>query len=161
MQPQADPERPEVAASYAPLFRNCDTTAASSLMAFNVTQECRVSWYVLGDPGPSAEQPCSQNAESNSIAAYYTAPNIVAAVDSPGLMGFDAGVSAVLGASGLDVTLFATAQGKAIPDAIAATTTLTLGLPATGYSYLGGGDNGQGLNSGVRGVNQGSCPAGE
>jgi hypothetical protein len=36
-----------------------------------------------------------------------------------------------------------------------------LQLPESGWGYLGGGDNGQGQNANVKGVNFDPCPAGE
>jgi hypothetical protein len=69
--PMDDPTSASAAAEYSPMFRNCDIKGGSTLVAFNVSAECKVDLYVLGDLGRSGKS-CSQNAEINSITAYYT-----------------------------------------------------------------------------------------
>jgi hypothetical protein len=69
------------------MFKNCNVAGgSSSLLAFNVSAECKVDMYVLGDLGRGG-QGCFQNADTNSITAYNTAPNMLAGMTSPGLGG--------------------------------------------------------------------------
>jgi hypothetical protein len=228
VRPSDAPTSPAAAAKYAPMFKNCNVGGgSSSLLAFNVSAECKVDMYVLGDLGRGG-QGCSQNADTNSITAYYTAPNMLAGVTSPGLGGFTVGIAGVLDGEGLATKVFATSRGARIPDDAAATTQMKLvvrfgsgwgalwglgwrqgrhqdrggfqldvqqrgsqlrvaagarvalrprlppppphppfsppsppaQLPESGWSYLGGGDNGQGQNANLKGVNFDSCPAG-
>jgi hypothetical protein len=69
---QKDPTAADAAARYAPMFKNCNVRGgAATLLGLNVSAECRVDMYVLGDLGSNGGQ-CSQNAEANAITAYYT-----------------------------------------------------------------------------------------
>lgn len=152
-----------VAAAHTPMFASCDVRqAAGATMMFNVSADCGVSWFVLGDLGKGDKAPCSQNAALNSVKGYYVAPNTLAGLDTPSkIKGLTTAHYGILGPAGLEVRVFAASlQGNPVPAAVAPQTGLTLALPQTGYGYLGGGDNGQGQNAGVRGVNWGGCPAG-
>jgi hypothetical protein len=71
VRPITDPTSPEAAAAYSPMFAECSINTQNTVMAMNVSAECAVDLYVLGDLGRT-EAGCSQNAESNSISAFYT-----------------------------------------------------------------------------------------
>lgn len=97
-------------------------------MAFNVSAECGVDWYMLGDLGQNGSM-CSQNAEANSIKAYYTAPNILASLKSPGLSnnGVLTGVFGNLGTAGMDMNVVAISYTRGIiPIEVQMPTTFTL-----------------------------------
>jgi hypothetical protein len=219
------PDVATAAAKFAPLFRNCHiggdylsaggltapgrsgggSGGGGSLLALNVSAECRVDLYALGDLGRGPAG-CSQNPRANSLSAFYSAPNILAGLGSKGLGSWRVGLAAKLDGAGLAARVFATAVGARIPDEIArpahlklvvglrqrrvgrwvwraaccglGTLPVTLCLPTlrvlpapppllsllqlpdSGWSYLGGGDNGQGLNANVKGVNFDPCPPG-
>lgn len=156
----SDPTAPDALARYSPMFRNCDVRGGGkSLLAFNVSAECKVDMYVLGDLGRNGAA-CSQNAESNSITAYYTAPNMLASVGSKGIGPYTVGISGVLDAEGLKTRVFAASQAAPIPANVAPPSDFKLVLPESGWGYLGGGDNGQGQNANLKGINFDPCPAG-
>eukprot|EP00877_Chromochloris_zofingiensis_P000687 jgi/Chrzof1/10619/Cz05g05130.t1 len=162
VQPAQDPSNLPVVAQYSPFFAHCDVTAGNALMAFNVSAECGVDWYMLGDLGQNGSM-CSQNAEANSIKAYYTAPNILASLKSPGLSnnGVLTGVFGNLGTAGMDMNVVAISYTRGIiPIEVQMPTTFTLVLPPSGWAYLGGGDNGMGRNAELKGVNKDPCPSG-
>jgi hypothetical protein len=72
VKPAQDPSALDVAAKYSPMFKNCNLKGeGASLLALNVSAECKVEMYVLGDLGRGGAG-CSQNADSNSITAFYT-----------------------------------------------------------------------------------------
>lgn len=71
VRPFVDPTNPDVAAKYSPMFSSCSLNAATATLGFNVSAECKVSMYVLGDVGIGGEI-CSGNAALNSIGAHYT-----------------------------------------------------------------------------------------
>ncbi|KAI8465534.1 MAG: hypothetical protein J3K34DRAFT_525270 [Monoraphidium minutum] len=156
----SDPTRAEAAAAYSPTFRNCSVAGyGASLLGLNVSAECAVSLYVLGDLGREGGG-CSQDAPATAITAHYTAPNRIATTSSRGIGPFRVGFVAALDAEGLSARVFATGAGTWVPDEIAGPTEFKLVLPESGWGYLGGGDNGQGQNANVKGVNFDPCPAG-
>jgi hypothetical protein len=72
VRPKKDPTGAEAAPQYAPMFKNCDVRGdGATLIGLNVSAECRVDMYVLGDLGRGGAG-CSQNSESNAITAFYT-----------------------------------------------------------------------------------------
>jgi len=160
VRPLDDPTEAPAAAKFSPMFKNCNLRGGSaSLLALNVSAECKVDMYVLGDLGNGAAG-CSQNAERNSIGAFYTAPNLLSSMTTKGNGNWRVGLNAVLDGDGLAARIFATSFGARIPDEFARPTEMKLVLPESGWSYLGGGDNGQGLNANVKGINFDPCPAG-
>jgi hypothetical protein len=160
VRPLGEPTAADVAAKYAPMFRNCNVKGgAQSLVAFNVSAECKVDMYVLGDLGRNGAS-CSQSADANSISAYYTAPNMLAGFSTPGANGFLVGFAGVLDGDGLASRVFAAGRGKMVGPDISLPTDFKLVLPESGWSYLGGGDNGQGQNANLKGVNFDPCPPG-
>ncbi|KAI8465814.1 MAG: hypothetical protein J3K34DRAFT_525062 [Monoraphidium minutum] len=162
VRPQADPAGGAAAAPlYAPMFKNCNVRGGGeTLIGMNVSAECKVDMYVLGDLGKDGGQ-CSQNAETNAISAYYTAPNMLAGMSSPGNGKWQVGIMGVLDAEGLATRIFATSNaGARVPDEMAPPTDVRIVLPESGWGYLGGGDNGQGQNANLKGINFDPCPAG-
>lgn len=159
VRPMTDPTNIDNAMSYSRMFNSCSVTAANSLLGFNVSAECRVDMYVLGDLGINGNL-CSQNAQANSITAYYTAPNLLAGLFTKGIGPSRVGLFGLLGPGGFSTTFFANSMKAALgPDRLLPTQTI-LGLTYTGWGYLGGGDNGLGQNAGVRGVAADPCPPG-
>jgi hypothetical protein len=75
VRPFTDPTNVDVAMKYAPMFNSCMITSAESLMGFNVSAECRVDAYVMGDLGINGNL-CSANAALNSIQGYYTGEGV-------------------------------------------------------------------------------------
>jgi hypothetical protein len=72
VRPMDDPSEKAAAAQYSPMFKNCNVNGGgSTLIAFNVSAECRVDMYVVGDLGRGGGQ-CSQDPVGNSINAFYT-----------------------------------------------------------------------------------------
>jgi hypothetical protein len=162
----APPTHPEAAERYAPLFSNCNLGGAgpsAPLLALNVSAECRVDLYPLGDGG-RGRKPCSHDAGAVAVSAYYTAPNMLVGMGDAGGPGhgpWRVGIVARLDDEGLAARVFATSAGLRVPQELAAASAVKLVLPDSGWGYLGGGDNGQGLNAGVKGVNSDPCPPGE
>jgi hypothetical protein len=144
VRPSEQPTALAAAAKYAPMFKNCNLGgAAGSLMAFNVSAECKVDMYVLGDLGRGG-QGCSQNADTNSITAYYTAPNMIAGVSSPGSSDFTIGIAGVLDGEGLATKVFATSKGSRIPDDAAPATQIKLVVRMSASGQDGTGRDGTG-----------------
>lgn len=159
VRPFTDPTNVDVAMKYAPMFNSCTITSAETLIGFNVSAECRVDAYVMGDLGINGNI-CSANAALNSISGFYTAPNILAGLSSKGERKSNVGMYGTLGPAGFSTTIFAASRRTQVPQDRALPTTTLLGLTFTGWGYLGGGDNGLGQNAGVRGVAADPCPAG-
>ena len=69
-----DPSGGGAAAKYAPMFRHCNVRGGgASLLALNVSAECHVNMYVLGDLGRGGGgSGCSQDAEGHAITAHFT-----------------------------------------------------------------------------------------
>jgi hypothetical protein len=73
VRPLADPTAPDVAASYSSFFKSCNIDSQQSVVAFNVSGECKVDIYALGDLGTGTDDmACSANADLNSITAHWT-----------------------------------------------------------------------------------------
>jgi hypothetical protein len=130
------------AAKFAPLFRNCRVRGGpgGALLALNVSAECRVELYALGDLGRGPAG-CSQNPRVNSITAFYSAPNLLSGLASKGLGPWRVGIAGKLNAAGLAARVFATAVGARVPEEIARPTPLQL--------VVGGGGRWGGGRSGV------------
>jgi hypothetical protein len=71
VRPYTDPTNIDVAMQYSRMFNSCMITSANTVMGFNVSAECRVDMYVMGDLGINGNT-CSQNAQMNAITAHYT-----------------------------------------------------------------------------------------
>lgn len=71
VRPFTDPTNLDQAMKYSPMFNSCAVTSAETLLGFNVTAECKVDMFVMGDLGVNGNT-CSANAALNSISAYYT-----------------------------------------------------------------------------------------
>ncbi|GBF98110.1 hypothetical protein Rsub_10856 [Raphidocelis subcapitata] len=161
----APPSRPDAAARYAPMFSDCSSLDGSGpgapLLALNVSAECRVDLYPLGDAGRGGKR-CSHDAGAVAITAYYTAPNMLAGMGGGGKGHgpWRVGIAGRLDAEGLAARVFATSLGLRVPSEMAVASEVKLVLPDSGWGYLGGGDNGQGTNAGVKGVNFDPCPPG-
>ncbi|KAF8071307.1 IP5P13 [Scenedesmus sp. PABB004] len=158
VRPFTEPTNVDAARLYSPMFNACTVTPAETLIGFNVSAECSVQMYVMGDLGRDGNM-CSANAALNSLAAHYTAPNVLAGLGSKDGK-LTNSVFGSLGPAGFSTTIFATSHKSQIPADKALPTNTLLGLTYTGWGYLGGGDNGLGQNAGVRGVASDPCPAG-
>eukprot|EP00879_Flechtneria_rotunda_P003346 GHRR01003572.1.p1 GENE.GHRR01003572.1~~GHRR01003572.1.p1 ORF type:complete len:876 (+),score=152.79 GHRR01003572.1:474-3101(+) len=159
VRPFMDPTNIDNAMKYSPMFNSCKVTSAQTMIAFNVSAECKVDMFIMGDLGINGNT-CSANAQLNSITGFYTAPNILAGLDTKGSGKQDVGIYATLGPAGFSSTVFATSTKAQIPKDRMLPTTALLGLTFTGWGYVGGGDNGLGQNAGVRGVASDPCPPG-
>jgi hypothetical protein len=71
VRPYTDPTNIDVAMQYSRMFNSCMITSANTVMGLNVSAECRVDMYVMGDLGINGNT-CSQNAQMNAITAHYT-----------------------------------------------------------------------------------------
>jgi hypothetical protein len=71
LRPYTDPTNLDVAMQYARMFNSCMITSANTVMGMNVSAECRVDLYVMGDLGINGNS-CSQNAQVNGITGFYT-----------------------------------------------------------------------------------------
>jgi len=85
---------------------------------------------------------------------------MLSAIATPGNNDYFIGLTGQLDGEGMATRVFAASKGRAVASEMAAPTDFKLVLPESGWSYLGGGDNGQGQNANLKGVNFDPCPAG-
>jgi hypothetical protein len=71
VRPFTDPTNVDNAMKYSRMFNSCAVTSTDSLLGFNVSAECKVDMYAMGDLGINGNI-CSGNAALNSISGYYT-----------------------------------------------------------------------------------------
>jgi hypothetical protein len=113
------------------MFRRCNVPggvndgrgvrdSSPATLALNVSAECKVAAYVLGDLGRNG-QTCSQEPAAHAVAAYYTSPATLAGIGATkGLQApWRVGLLGALDAAGLAATFFAVGTGARVPDVIA------------------------------------------
>jgi hypothetical protein len=71
VRPYIDPTNIDHARRYSKMFNSCTINTADTTMGLNISAECRVDVYVLGDLGIN-NNVCSANSALNSVSAFYT-----------------------------------------------------------------------------------------